>query len=105
MGARNRFFFVKANTELNAVNQFIQTRFKSLFSNAGGNDKGTGNNNFIESIREASEQRFLQHTKIANQHNLKLNELYRLSLYEYYLLIEDMVISNAKNNPHMVDNG
>lgn len=99
MVAWHRFFFVKANQELGAVNKFIQTRFASLFSNHANDKQQPIKGSFIESIREASEQRFLQHSKIANTNNLKLKELYQLSLYEYYLLVEDNIISSNRNSP------
>lgn len=97
MAAWRGFFFVKANQELSAVNKFIQTRFASLFSDNASDNKRSIKGSFIESIREASEQRFLQHTKIANQNNLKLKELHQLPLYEYYLLVEDNIISANKS--------
>jgi len=90
-GGRRGFFFVKAYQGFDASEKYIRQRFRNLYD-GGQPDKQTAfGNHFYHIIGERSEERYLQGFRIANELKLTNTELNKLTRYEYFLHLEDLI--------------
>ncbi len=91
------FFFLSAHRKVDSLFKFVSSRFSSILSDNDSDNEGAIEDHFYDAIRGKQEQRLIQLANVANARGFTLNETKDLSIYEYYLFVEDLILKQEKN--------
>lgn len=95
-GKSHRFFFNHAFAEVVKFEKFIGRRFSDLFDNSRGGKKETFGHHFYHLIQQSDEARFNTFLTIGGLVS-QYKPVERLTIFEYYLALEELDRRNRKN--------
>ena len=85
------FFFAYSYQRFSTLYRIIGKRFGELFEGNGENKERTPKDNFQAIIQTRKDEQFVNNIRIADESGLSTEAFNRLTLYEYYLLIENIL--------------
>lgn len=93
------FFFRDPVEGYGQLARLIRGRFKELFEDGGAGGRDTYKESAFQAVIRSAEVRFLISVRIRSEYGL---EAYKLNLYEYYLLLEQMdkMRQSGRNSRH-----
>jgi len=80
-----------------ASTQSIRRRFIEIFRDSQENQSDGVEDRPINVIQKSIDERFIQFTSVAKSSGLSLKEIELLPVYDYYILLENLIIQSKKS--------